>query len=119
MTTFAEPTAFDMHAHYVPPAYRRALADAGIDHPDGFPYVPEWSAESAVSAMDALGIELALISVSSPGVALGPGTDAIRLARDVNDEGADAETGYLIGLRITEMGERDRAAFDEYLKKLG
>ncbi|PYS83772.1 MAG: hypothetical protein DMF67_07560 [Acidobacteria bacterium] len=28
----------------------------------------------------------------------------------------DAETGYLIGLRITEMDERDRAAFDEYLK---
>ena len=28
----------------------------------------------------------------------------------------DSDTGYLIGLRITEMGERDRAAFDEYLK---
>lgn len=31
------------------------------------------------------------------------------------DEG-EADTGYLIGLRITEMDERDRAAFDEYLK---
>ncbi|PYS75813.1 MAG: hypothetical protein DMF66_18165 [Acidobacteria bacterium] len=31
----------------------------------------------------------------------------------------DAETGYLIGLRITEMDERDRAAFDEYLKSRG
>jgi hypothetical protein len=29
---------------------------------------------------------------------------------------ADADTGYLIGLRITEMDDRDRAAFDEYLK---
>jgi hypothetical protein len=34
------------------------------------------------------------------------------------DEG-DADTGYLIGLRITEMNERDRAAFDEYLKSRG
>jgi len=32
----------------------------------------------------------------------------------LDDEGAGA--GYLIGLRITEMDERDRAAFDEYLK---
>jgi hypothetical protein len=31
------------------------------------------------------------------------------------DEG-DADTGYLIGLRINDMDARDRAAFDEYLK---
>jgi hypothetical protein len=34
------------------------------------------------------------------------------------DEG-DADTGYLIGLRITEMDARDRAALDEYLKGRG
>jgi hypothetical protein len=28
----------------------------------------------------------------------------------------DADTGYLIGLRINDMDARDRAAFDEYLK---
>jgi PilZ domain len=33
----------------------------------------------------------------------------------LDDEGAG--TAYLIGLRITEMDERDRAAFDEYLKR--
>ena len=32
-------------------------------------------------------------------------------------DAGDAETGYLIGLRITDMDERDRAAFDEYLKE--
>ena len=37
----------------------------------------------------------------------------------LDDEGAGAETGYLIGLRITEMDEDDRAAFDEYLKGRG
>lgn len=42
------------------------------------------------------------------------GTPA-RYERLDDDEGARA--GYLIGLRITEMGESDRAAFDEYLKR--
>jgi 6-methylsalicylate decarboxylase len=89
MTRLADIAAVDMHAHFVPPAYRRALAGAGIDRPDGFPYVPEWSAAAALAAMDGLGIELAVLSVSSPGVDLGPGTDQVRLAREVNYEGAD------------------------------
>jgi 6-methylsalicylate decarboxylase len=82
--------AVDMHAHYVPPAYWRALAAAGIDRPDGFPYVPDWSVGSALASMDALGVELALLSISSPGVDLGRGTDPVRLARQVNEEGAGA-----------------------------
>lgn len=79
----------DVHAHYVPRSYRRALVEAGIDKPDGFPYVPNWTAETAIASMDALGIDLALISVSSPGVNLGPPIDPVTLARTVNDEGAD------------------------------
>jgi 6-methylsalicylate decarboxylase len=90
MRPFADITAIDLHAHYLPPVYRRALDAAGLDAPDGFPYVPQWSAESAVAAMDALSIELAFISVSSPGVYLGAGTDHVGLAREVNDAGADA-----------------------------
>jgi predicted TIM-barrel fold metal-dependent hydrolase len=86
--------AVDTHAHYVPPAYRRALARAGIDRPDGFPYVPEWSVEAAVASMDAVGVESALVSISSPGVDLGPGTDPVRLAREVNDDGADVVRGH-------------------------
>jgi predicted TIM-barrel fold metal-dependent hydrolase len=89
MTGLGDIAAIDMHAHFVPAAYRRALAKAGIDRPDGFPYVPGWSVEGAVASMDALGVESALISVSSPGVDLGPGTDPVRLAREVNDEGAE------------------------------
>ena len=34
MTRLADIGAVDMHAHYVPPTYRRALADAGIDRPE-------------------------------------------------------------------------------------
>jgi predicted TIM-barrel fold metal-dependent hydrolase len=93
MSRLAEIGAVDLHAHYVPAAYRRALAAAGIDRPDGFPYVPEWSPDAAIEAMDALGVERSLISISSPGVDLGAGGDPVRLARDVNDAGADAVRG--------------------------
>jgi 6-methylsalicylate decarboxylase len=82
--------AIDLHAHYVPPSYRRALAAAGIDRPDGFPHIPDWSATAAVETMDAVGIERALMSISSPGVDLGGPTDPVRLTTEVNDEGAAA-----------------------------
>jgi predicted TIM-barrel fold metal-dependent hydrolase len=90
----------DVHAHYVPEVYRRALADAGIDRPDGFPFVPDWSAAGAVAAMDELGIDQALISVSSPGVDLGGSVDTARLARAVNDDGAEAVREHPARLRL-------------------
>jgi predicted TIM-barrel fold metal-dependent hydrolase len=81
----------DVHAHYLPPVYREALAAAGIDRPDGMPAVPDWSAGAHVALMDRLGIDTALLSVSSPGVRFGDGvgaSDAVALARAVNDVGA-------------------------------
>jgi 6-methylsalicylate decarboxylase len=75
----------DVHAHYLPDFYREALVETGRDQPDGFPYVPEWSAEEHVAVMDRLGIERSMLSVSSPGV-LG---DA-ELAAAVNDAGRKA-----------------------------
>lgn len=33
-------------------------------------------------------------------------------------EETDEETGYLIGARIVEMADADRASFDEYLSKI-
>lgn len=35
----------------------------------------------------------------------------------LDEEGAE-ETGYLIGVRIKEMSDQDRALFDDYLKKM-
>ena len=75
----------DVHAHYLPGLYRDALRAAGHDQPDGFPSIPEWSAEEHVQVMDRLGIETSYLSVSSPGV-LGDAD----LARAVNEEGRRA-----------------------------
>ncbi|MGZ4679914.1 MAG: amidohydrolase family protein, partial [Ilumatobacteraceae bacterium] len=81
----------DVHAHFVPAQYREALAAAGIDQPDGMPRVPTWSADDHVAMMNRVGIDAAVLSVSSPGVQFGEGgsaSDAVALARYVNDVAA-------------------------------
>jgi predicted TIM-barrel fold metal-dependent hydrolase len=79
----------DVHAHYLPELYREALRAAGHDQPDGFPYIPDWSAADHVQVMDRLEIEVSYLSVSSPGV-LGDAD----LARAVNEEGRRAAVDH-------------------------
>ncbi len=86
----SRPGKIDVHAHYVPDGYREALQRAGHDQPDGFPWIPAWSAEEHVQVMDRLGIATSLLSISSPGVHLGGGGDAVELAREVNEAGRRA-----------------------------
>lgn len=71
----------DVHAHYVPDGYRAALEAAGHAQPDGMPAIPEWSAAEHVALMDRLGIEVSMLSISSPGVW------TAELAREVNEDG--------------------------------
>ncbi len=80
----------DVHAHYVPVGYRAALLEGGHGQPDGFPQIPDWSAEEHVAAMDRLGIATSLLSISSPGVHLGDEPAARDLAREVNEGGRRA-----------------------------
>lgn len=77
----------DVHAHYLPQQYRDALLAAGHDRPDGFPQIPEWSAEEHVRAMDRLGIATSILSISSPGVFFGNASDTRDLAREMNEVG--------------------------------
>jgi 6-methylsalicylate decarboxylase len=77
----------DVHAHHLPDSYRAALVSAGHGQPDGFPVLPTWSAAEHLALMDRLGIARSMLSISSPGVHLGDGTDPVDLAREVNDEG--------------------------------
>ncbi len=84
------PAPIDVHAHCLPPSYRAALDRAGVQRPDGFPYVPQWSAASAIALMDDTGIGAALLSVSSPGLHFLGSPERPRLARAVNEEGAEA-----------------------------
>lgn len=87
----------DVHAHYLPPRYREALVAAGIEHPDGMPAIPHWSVDDALRVMDTLGIDVAMLSVSSPGIAFGndpAGADAVAVARHVNDVAAETMAAH-------------------------
>jgi predicted TIM-barrel fold metal-dependent hydrolase len=78
----------DVHAHYIPEVYRDALVAAGQAEPDGIPGLPEWDEEIALAGMDTLGVRLAILSISSPGVHFGDAAAAAALARAVNETGA-------------------------------
>jgi predicted TIM-barrel fold metal-dependent hydrolase len=81
----------DVHAHHLPARYRAALLENGHGQPDGFPQIPDWSADEHVAAMDRLGIATSLLSISSPGVHLTDDPAAARdLAREVNEAGQRA-----------------------------
>ena len=68
----------------------RRCSTHGHDQPDGFPHIPEWSADEHVAAMDRLGIATSLLSISSPGVHLADEAAAADLAREVNEAGRRA-----------------------------
>lgn len=78
----------DVHAHYLPDFYRQALAESGHARPDGMPKIPEWGEASALQTMDTLGVQTAMLSISSPGVHFGDDGAARALAARLNDEGA-------------------------------
>lgn len=78
----------DVHHHYVPPAYARALTRMGLRDPLGAGPA-EWSLDQSLALMDANGIETAVFSISAPGVYFGDVQAARDLARACNDYGAE------------------------------
>lgn len=80
----------DVHAHYLPAAYRERLLEAGLEHPDNTWTLPTWNVEQALAVMDRQGIATAVLSVSSPGVHFAGSTEARGIARLVNEAAAGA-----------------------------
>ncbi|MFE2038874.1 amidohydrolase family protein [Streptomyces scopuliridis] len=78
----------DVHAHFLPERYRKAYQQLGTPGPDGLAAWPDWTVGQALRTMDELGVELAILSVSSPGVHFGDDRSATVLARGVNEDGA-------------------------------
>lgn len=87
-------TKIDVHCHYLPDFYREALIANGHSHPDGVPFIPNWSEDAALAAMDDLGVRKAYLSISSPGVHFGDDAAARKLARQVNEEGARLQAAH-------------------------
>ena len=81
------PSRVDVHAHFLPDHYRQAALAAGQQHPDGMPALPDRSQADALALMGKLSIQMAMLSVSSPGAHLGDDGSARELARAVNRRG--------------------------------
>src|ERR1700761_1265393 len=84
----------DVHAHFVTDSYIGAARAAGIEHPDGMPGWPAYSADEHLRQLDRRGISRAMLSISSPGVHFGDHEAARLLARSVNEAGAALVAGH-------------------------
>ncbi|WP_172174497.1 amidohydrolase family protein [Paraburkholderia elongata] len=73
----------DVHHHILPDVFWRATNDA--HSPVGGIVPAPWSKESALSFMDDAGIDVAITSISTPGVHMGDDAAARDLARRVNE----------------------------------
>ncbi|MBU3062601.1 amidohydrolase [Nocardia sp. NEAU-G5] len=73
----------DVHQHVLPPSYGKSLTDQNLTAA-GWP-LPSWSADSAVEAMDKLGIATGILSVSAPGTHFGDDAKSRELSRANNE----------------------------------
>ena len=115
------PAAFgsgviDLHAHLLTETYRDACLAAGQDHPDGMPALPTWSPAGALALMDEVGVDAAVLSVSSPGTYFGDVEAAIGLCAAINDEAAQVvrdqpdRFGFAASLPLPDTGAAIREA---------
>ncbi|ANB76227.1 amidohydrolase family protein [Paraburkholderia phytofirmans] len=77
----------DVHHHFLPDVFWRATNDA--HSPVGGIVPAPWSKESTLSFMDDAGIDVAITSISTPGVHMGDDAAARDLARRVNELSAE------------------------------
>ena len=85
--------AINVHHHFLPPAYMKAIGDRlapgrGTSRSSG------WSPAADIEQMDAAGIELAIGSISIPGVWFGEIPAARRMAREWNEFAANVARDY-------------------------
>lgn len=75
----------DVHTHIIPECYLAALTDAGRIMEDGFP-CPPWSAQQHIAFMDKVGIDVSVLSISSPHHMQDLTAEEVALTRQINNE---------------------------------
>ena len=83
----------DIHAHYMPPAYRKLLGSRGIDRSDGV-LLPQWDISIQLESMEKLNIRFAALTISSPHPHFGDGKESIECVRASNEEGLAISKKY-------------------------
>jgi hypothetical protein len=77
----------DLHHHVIPDFYWEASNEDG--HAAGGITPPRWSLDAAIAYLDEARIDVAVASISTPGVHFGDDAAARNLARQVNEHLAD------------------------------
>jgi len=87
------PVAIDLHAHWVPPPYARAMADLG--RPLGNPFPLELDIEQRRKWMDEHGVQMHVLTLNGgmPWQLVTP-QEGERLAQIVNDAGVEAHRAF-------------------------
>ncbi|EKG10428.1 Amidohydrolase 2 [Macrophomina phaseolina MS6] len=80
------PQGIDVHHHFIPECYEKALRDTGGD-PSGWK-LPGWSVVASKTLMQAHGIRTSILSLTAPGCTILQGAPAAALARAVNESAA-------------------------------
>lgn len=107
----------DVHAHCYPPSYLKELRRIGIGEEGGIGvFMPEWSStEERIAEMDALGVAMHILSLSSPNVYFPDAGLSRSLARMSNDFISDVCKKYperFLGLASVPLNNLD-FAFEE------
>ncbi|HVA13160.1 MAG TPA: amidohydrolase family protein [Stellaceae bacterium] len=79
----AAPHRIDVHHHFVPPAYRDEMNKKRPMQP----CMQSWSIQNSLDDMDQAETQIALVSITTPGLYFGHVEEARRLARLCNDYG--------------------------------
>ena len=87
------PVAIDLHAHWVPPTYAKAMADLG--RPLGNPFPLELDIDQRRKWMDEHGVQMHVLTLNGgmPWQLVTP-EEGVRLAQIVNDAGVEAHTRF-------------------------
>ena len=94
----------DVHHHFLPRDYLEKVGTASNTTASG--RLPDWDLAHTLEMMESVGIGGALLSISSPGVGIGPGS--VRMARLMNEIAArmrdddPSRFGFLATLPMTE-----------------
>jgi predicted TIM-barrel fold metal-dependent hydrolase len=90
------PSRIDVHSHFLPPFYSKALAENGHSKPDGMPAIPPWSTEEHLEMMSLCNVSKSILSISSPGTNLVPGKRdfARALTRQCNAYAAELKKAH-------------------------
>jgi predicted TIM-barrel fold metal-dependent hydrolase len=83
----------DCQQHFVPPKYKKMLADIGVAG-SGENQFPRWEIPETLEKMDENGVEVAIGSIASPGFYFGDIEFSKKLARTANEESAEIVAGH-------------------------